>query len=43
MSEPFDPYRIWLGIPADQQPPSHYQLLGVVEFSLLYTSDAADE
>ncbi|MAQ89504.1 MAG: hypothetical protein CMM03_06575 [Rhodopirellula sp.] len=32
MSEPFDPYRIWLGIPADQQPPSHYQLLGVVEF-----------
>lgn len=32
MSETFDPYRIWLGIPADQQPPSHYQLLGVVEF-----------
>ncbi len=32
MTEPFDPYRIWLGIPADQQPPNHYQLLGVVEF-----------
>lgn len=32
MSEPFDPYRIWLGIPAEQQPPNHYQLLGIGTF-----------
>ena len=32
MSEPFDSYRIWLGIPAEQQPPNHYQLLGIGEF-----------
>lgn len=32
MSEPFDAYRIWLGIPAEQQPPNHYQLLGIGEF-----------
>ena len=25
----FDPYRKWLGIPEDQRPPSHYQLLGI--------------
>lgn len=25
----FDPYRIWLGIPPDEQPPNHYRLLGV--------------
>ena len=25
----FDPYRKWLGIPADRRPPSHYDLLGV--------------
>jgi hypothetical protein len=25
----FDPYHKWLGIPAEQQPPSYYQLLGV--------------
>lgn len=25
----FDPYRKWLGIPEDQQPPTHYQLLGI--------------
>jgi hypothetical protein len=25
----FDPYHKWLGIPEEQQPPSHYQLLGV--------------
>ena len=29
MAEQFDPYRIWLGIPADEQPPNHYHLLGV--------------
>lgn len=25
----FDPYRKWLGIPEDQRPPTHYQLLGI--------------
>ncbi len=25
----FDPYRIWLGIPPEEQPPNHYRLLGV--------------
>jgi WD40 repeat protein len=25
----FDPYHKWLGIPEDQRPPTHYQLLGV--------------
>src|SRR4051794_16705901 len=25
----FDPYHKWLGIPKDQRPPTHYQLLGV--------------
>lgn len=25
----FDPYRKWLGIPAGQRPPNHYQLLGI--------------
>ena len=32
MSEKFDAYRIWLGIPSEQQPPNHYQLLGIGEF-----------
>ncbi len=27
--EPFDPYYHWLGIPPDEQPPSHYRLLGI--------------
>ena len=27
--EGFDPYRKWLGIPAHEQPPNHYRLLGV--------------
>jgi len=27
----FDPYHKWLGIPNDQRPPTHYQLLGVAE------------
>ncbi len=26
---PFNPYHKWLGIPAKEQPPSHYRLLGV--------------
>jgi hypothetical protein len=25
----FDPYHKWLGIPKEQQPPTHYQLLGI--------------
>ncbi|MDY0166451.1 MAG: prenyltransferase/squalene oxidase repeat-containing protein [Thermoguttaceae bacterium] len=25
----FDPYRKWLGIPAEEQPPHHYRLLGI--------------
>lgn len=25
----FDPYRKWLGIPEDQRPPTHYQILGI--------------
>ena len=29
MSDSFDPYYEWLGIPADEQPPSHYRLLGI--------------
>ena len=28
----FDPYHKWLGIPPDQQPASHYRLLGITEF-----------
>lgn len=29
MSNTFDPYRTWLGIPRSQQPPNHYALLGI--------------
>ena len=25
----FDPYRKWLGIPPNEQPPNHYRLLGI--------------
>lgn len=32
MAEEFDPYRKWLGIPQHEQPPTHYRLLGIVEF-----------
>lgn len=32
MTEDFDPYYKWLGIPADEQPPHHYRLLGVKLF-----------
>jgi hypothetical protein len=31
MSESFDPYHIWLGIPPKDQPPNHYRLLGIQE------------
>src|SRR5262245_35047290 len=29
MSAEFDPYRAWLGIPREEQPPNHYRLLGL--------------
>jgi len=32
MSQEFDPYNTWLGIPPTEQPPNHYRLLGVREF-----------
>ena len=32
MSETFDPYRKWLGIPSEEQPPHHYRLLGIPLF-----------
>ena len=38
MSEKFDPYHEWLGIPPDEQPPHYYRLLGIRP---LETSSAA--
>ncbi len=32
MAEEFDPYHKWLGIPANEQPPNHYRLLGLELF-----------
>lgn len=32
MEENFDPYRKWLGIPPEEQPPHHYRLLGIALF-----------
>ena len=32
MSDAFDPYYIWLGIPPEDQPPNHYRLLGITLF-----------
>lgn len=32
MTEEFDPYYIWLGIPPHEQPPHHYRLLGLQLF-----------
>ncbi len=29
MSDSFDPYHRWLGIPSEDQPPNHYRLLGI--------------
>jgi hypothetical protein len=29
MADAFDPYRKWLGIPPQEQPPDHYRLLGL--------------
>jgi serine/threonine protein kinase/formylglycine-generating enzyme required for sulfatase activity len=45
MSAPFDPYHKWLGIPADEQPPSLYRLLGIrpLEDDLDVIETAADQ
>ena len=45
MSEPFDPYYKWLGIPPAEQPPNHYRLLGLnlFESDLEVISNAADQ
>lgn len=32
MSQWFDPYAQWLGIPPEEQPPDHYRLLGLPRF-----------
>lgn len=32
MSDGFNPYHRWLGIPLEEQPPDHYRLLGVKDF-----------
>lgn len=32
VTEEFDPYRKWLGIPAQDRPPHHYRLLGIEPF-----------
>lgn len=32
MPDSFDPYRKWLGIPSEEQPPHHYRLLGIPLF-----------
>ena len=32
MSETFDAYHQWLGIPPNEQPPNHYRLLGIAAF-----------
>ena len=32
MTQPFDAYHIWLGIPPGEQPPDHYRLLGIPLF-----------
>ncbi|MHC4176450.1 MAG: outer membrane protein assembly factor BamB family protein [Planctomycetota bacterium] len=32
MSETFDPYHAWLGIPAEEQPPNYYRLLDLRRF-----------
>ena len=32
MSDVFNPYSEWLGIPLDEQPPNHYRLLVITLF-----------
>jgi hypothetical protein len=45
MSESFDPYYRWLGIPPGEQPPNHYRLLGIQLFEndLDVIENAADQ
>jgi len=45
MSESFDPYLKWLGIPKKDQPPNHYRLLGIETFESdpEVVSNAADQ
>lgn len=40
MSDAFDPYHKWLGIPPAEQPPNHYRLLGIA--SLESDADVID-
>ncbi|MDO4585084.1 MAG: hypothetical protein Q4D62_13400 [Planctomycetia bacterium] len=44
MSTSFDPYRVWLGIPVEEQPANHYRLLGIglFESDPMVISNAAD-
>ena len=44
MTSDFDPYRKWLGIPAEEQPANHYRLLGIrlLEDDPEVISNAAD-
>lgn len=41
----FDPYREWLGIPPEEQPPNHYRLLGFPKFQAdpAKVNEAADK
>ena len=32
MSDTFNAYHVWLGIPPHEQPPNHYRLLGISLF-----------
>ena len=34
VSEAFNPYHAWLGIPPEEQPPNHYRLLGAALFEV---------
>ncbi|WP_254506505.1 hypothetical protein [Anatilimnocola floriformis] len=45
MSETFDPYYTWLGIPPEEQPANHYRLLGLRTFepNADVISNAADQ
>ena len=44
MADEFDPYRMWLGIPPEEQPPNIYRLLGIglFEADLDVIQEAAD-
>ena len=45
MVSEFDPYHEWLGIPASEQPPHHYRLLGIPAFEEIpkVIENAADQ